>query len=130
MNTIVGRKVLIRRDVRGVSFVDTRMFTQDFRDTLAMLVTNFQAPFRLVNAKFEGQVGGLVFGKKFNDVDQVVDRILRTISSEYALWENPIPKNVEDVEREERLHLGVWAWEGLRDSADSDHWYMYEKRYD
>jgi hypothetical protein len=83
-----------------------------------------------VNASLEGQAGEFVFGRRFNDVDQVVDRILRTISSEYALWESATPKNVADVEREERQHLGVWAWEGLRDSASSDHWYMYEKRYD
>lgn len=122
---------LIRREVRGVSFVDSRMFTQEFKDCLKMVVTALRESFIFVNADLFGFQGGeFVEGYRFTDTELVVERILRTISSNYGLWENPIPKNVKEVEREERMHLGIWAWEGLRDSASSDHWYEFEKRYD
>lgn len=130
MNNVMC-KTLIHREVRGMSFVESRMFTQVFKDSLTMVVTALRGPFKLVNITlFEFQGGEFSEGHRFTNTEQVVDRILRTISSNYGLWENPTPKNVQDVEREERMHLGVWAWEGLRDSASSDHWYKYEKRYD
>jgi hypothetical protein len=114
------------RHVNGYSYNDLKIpFSTAFKDTITKRIQELRPVFRAAN--WNRQVSDFVFGSRFNEDARVLLGILTGIIRLYPDWSS---MNMLDMENVERHHIDLWVNDSLRDCAEADHWYLYEKQYE
>jgi len=102
-------------------------FNDDFKAMFLKRIQELRPAFYIANMKtFDEHGNKLLAGERFEDDQRILDRILGGIADLYGdkfMWPDVTVENVE------RHHMDHWIKEGLRDAAETDYWYAYEKDY-
>jgi hypothetical protein len=119
------RQVILGRKVNGYSFsvIGAMLFSSEFRTAITNRIQELRPVFLAANADNKD----MTFGSRFTDDERVLTGILSGIMRFYPDWPSIDNVTMENVERHQ---IDFWVHDGLRDCAETDHWYMYEKQYE
>ncbi len=113
------------RKVNGTYKSPLPLFSEAFKAKARGQVQPARIEFYMQHRADFTQRGGLLAAERFNDDEVVLVRML----SGLLKYAEDHGQSIANIEIMESRFLDVWATLAVKDCAEADHWYTYEKDY-